>query len=66
MKFVPGREDCPTSPDSDDEPEFPRAHAGSAEVYAYFADHFNFTRKETVAIMNGHCIGQAREEVRKK
>ncbi len=62
IDLSPGRVDCPTSPNSNDKPDFPHTMMKPADMFAYFQTHFQFNAAETVALMGAHTLGQARLE----
>ena len=44
-----GRTDCATSPDTDDEHEFPEPTMTRDEMMTYFSDHYGYTEDEVRA-----------------
>ena len=60
MTFQWGREDCETSPYTDEEWTFPKATMGSQEMFDYFATNFSYSTQQTVALMGAHTLGSAK------
>ncbi len=56
--FTPGRVDCPTSPETSEDYEFPHFNMESAELFDYFDRHFDFDPVETTSLMGAHGMGQ--------
>jgi len=52
-----GRTDCATSPDTDDEHEFPEPTMTRDEMMTYFSDHYGYTEDEVTALMGAHTLG---------
>ena len=69
MKFETGRSDCITSrhPAYLPEPEavevHPEVRGNGAATTTFFREQFNFTMRETVAIMGAHTIGQVHSDI---
>eukprot|EP00448_Togula_jolla_P008014 CAMPEP_0170595146 /NCGR_PEP_ID=MMETSP0224-20130122/14396_1 /TAXON_ID=285029 /ORGANISM="Togula jolla, Strain CCCM 725" /LENGTH=632 /DNA_ID=CAMNT_0010919287 /DNA_START=66 /DNA_END=1964 /DNA_ORIENTATION=- len=70
MKFFSGRQDCAFKDKPKERSWYrrrsfetarhevhPNPHGGGAETSQFFADWFNFSRRETVAIMGAHALG---------
>ena len=68
MKFETGRSDCVTSrmpaylPEGVDEVH-PEVKGNGKDTTKFFREQFNFTMRETVAIMGAHTIGQVHQSV---
>ena len=59
-----GRKTCQTSPDAVTNletggTEFPLAHLGWDPLFAFFKDHFGFTKQESAVIIGAHTVGRA-------
>jgi hypothetical protein len=53
-----GREDCVSSPDTEDNHEFPQGFMNHAEVMATMKRIFDLNTRQTVAILGAHTLGE--------
>ena len=69
MKFETGRSDCATSrhpaylPEPTDVEVHPSVRFNGADTTTFFKEQFDFSMRETVAIMGAHTIGQVHESI---
>jgi len=59
-----GRRECETSPDAITNletggTEFPLAHLGWDPLFAFFKDHFGFSKQESAVLIGAHTVGKA-------
>ena len=54
-----GRQDCPTSPNTNATERFPNAHGDLDEVFDVFQKTMNMTVRQVVAIIGAHTLGAA-------
>ncbi|CAH1800990.1 unnamed protein product [Owenia fusiformis] len=59
ITFRYGRVDCPTSPNTNIVQAFPDAHRGVGDQVSFFSREFEFTERETIAIVGAHTLGRA-------
>ena len=63
LGFWFGRIDCPLSPDGDEgDFSFPDPETGFENNYEWFEQQFNFTERETVAIIGAHTLGRVHSQ----
>merc|ERR1711997_123206 len=62
MTFKWGRDDCSTSPSTDDVHTFPAATMTRTEMIDYFSDHFSMNETEVLALMGAHTLGNANRD----
>lgn len=58
LRYLMGRKDCATSPDTEDNHEFPQGFHNHAEVMDTMKRIFNLNTRQTVAILGAHTLGE--------
>ena len=59
LTFRCGRKDCATSPITSPNRKFPNPHGNLHHTLKYFKNEFDFSARETVALMGAHALGVA-------
>eukprot|EP00095_Tigriopus_kingsejongensis_P006353 maker-scaffold390_size186308-snap-gene-0.33 protein:Tk06353 transcript:maker-scaffold390_size186308-snap-gene-0.33-mRNA-1 annotation:"ascorbate peroxidase-like" len=62
IQYVMGREDCPSTPDTEDLHEFPQGFMDHGEVMATMSRIFGLNTRQTVAILGAHTLGEMNRE----